>query len=101
MKGNLPSQEEDDGRIINPEKENDQSAQRAVDHRQPSQVENVPTKQLLGRFPEEAGENGGLEGCLEMNFLVRNDLVNQKTHPEGEEKGNKVLQDESNNRSQL
>jgi hypothetical protein len=56
---------------------------------------------MLGRFPEEAGEKGRLKGCLETNFLIRDDLVNQKTHPISEEEGNEVFQDESNNRSQL
>ena len=101
LKGDLPSQEEDDGGIVNPEKENDQGAQRAVDHRKPSQAKNVPPEQLLGRFPEEAGEKGRLKGSLEMNFLVGNDLVDQKTHPKSEEEGNEVFQDESNDRPQL
>src|SRR5574341_985289 len=74
LKGKLPSQEEDDGGIVNPEEKTDQGAQGAVDHGKPSQPENVPSEQLFGRFPEEAGEKGRLQSCLEMNLLIRNDL---------------------------
>jgi hypothetical protein len=64
-------------------------------------MKNIPPEQLLGGFPEEAGEKGRSKGSLEMDFLVGDDLVNQKTHPKSEEEGDEVFQNESNDRSQL
>jgi hypothetical protein len=47
---------------------------------------------LFGHLPEQAGEEGGLKGCPELDFFVGDDFVNQKTHPEREEKGNEIFQ---------
>jgi hypothetical protein len=41
-----------------------------------------------------------LKGCLELDFPIGNDFVNQKAHPKSEEEGNDVFQDESKGRSQ-
>ena len=35
-----------------------------------------------------------MECCLEIDFPIGNDFVNQKAHPESEEKGDEVFQDE-------
>jgi hypothetical protein len=64
-------------------------------------MKNVPSEELLGRLPEEAGEKGRPKGGLEMDFLVGNDLIDDKAHPKSEEEGDEVFQDESNDRSQL
>jgi hypothetical protein len=36
-----------------------------------------------------------LKSCLEIDFSIGNDFINQKAHPESEEKGDDVFQDES------
>jgi len=33
-----------------------------------------------------------------MDFLIRNDFVNQKTHPKSEKEGDEIFQDEPNDR---
>jgi len=64
-------------------------------------MEDIPSKQLFCHLPEETREEGGLESGFEMDFPVRNDLINQKTHPESEEEGDEVFQDKLDDWTQI
>jgi hypothetical protein len=60
-------------------------------------MENIPSKELLGHLPHEAGEEGGIESRPETDLPIGNDLIGEKSHPECKEEGKKVFQDESKN----
>ena len=64
-------------------------------------MEDIPSEQLFGDFPEQTGEEGRLESSLKMDLSIGNDLVDQEEHPEREEEGEEVFQRESEDRSQV
>ena len=55
-------------------------------------MEDIPSEQLFGHLPEQAGEEGCLKGRPELDFFVGDDFVNHKTHPERKEEGNEIFQ---------
>jgi hypothetical protein len=61
-------------------------------------VEDIPSKQLFGHLPEQTGKAGRLKSCLEMDFSIGNDFVNQKAHRKSEEEGNEIFQNKSKGR---
>jgi hypothetical protein len=61
----------------------------------------IPSKQLLCDLPQEAGKESCLKSGAKRYPSIRNDFVNQKTHPQCNKERDKIFQGKSGHYPQI
>ena len=62
-------------------------------------MQNIPSKTLFSDLPQQTGEKGGFKGYHEVNYFIRDDLIDHKEHPKSEKEGEEIFQEKSDDQS--
>lgn len=62
-------------------------------------MDDVQREKMFGQFPKQAREESRLKGGFGVDLLIGNNLVNQKEHENGENKGERISEDPLDRRS--